>query len=333
MVNNEFRGTEDRMSRGQAIYSKKLAFLSSCPLLAKYGGFYMLEVMKKALSPPPESVIKAFTLAEVFHPLRRSRKMASRIIRDLAGVTSGSNKRAGFAFAHTAPYRKFGFTLAEVLITLGIIGVVAALTLPSLMANYRKHVYYTQFRKAATVIENAIQRYNEENGCGEVIENSGIDNLCAMNYLSNNTGDKLGSMLNVIKWITEDNYEEICNGYKKLVPAYNINGSAQDEDYYYLCTNDLQISYKNGYGFITADGMLINTALDLGQGSGSIVDVNGPNNGPNILGRDIFVFYIFQEASKRWGNYTSSNGYCNESSIEASDDCGSRLLQEGKMNY
>ena len=35
---------------------------------------------------------------------------------------------------------KFGFTLAEVLITLGIIGVVAALTLPSLVTNYQKQI-------------------------------------------------------------------------------------------------------------------------------------------------------------------------------------------------
>lgn len=33
---------------------------------------------------------------------------------------------------------KKGFTLAEVLITLGIIGVVAALTMPSIIANYQK---------------------------------------------------------------------------------------------------------------------------------------------------------------------------------------------------
>lgn len=32
------------------------------------------------------------------------------------------------------------FTLAEVLVTLGIIGVVAALTMPTLIANYRKQV-------------------------------------------------------------------------------------------------------------------------------------------------------------------------------------------------
>ena len=42
---------------------------------------------------------------------------------------------------------KFGFTLAEVLITLGIIGVVAALTLPSLVTNYQKQVTVNKLKK------------------------------------------------------------------------------------------------------------------------------------------------------------------------------------------
>ncbi len=42
---------------------------------------------------------------------------------------------------------KYGFTLAEVLITLGIIGVVAAMTLPNLIANYRSKVAVTQLKK------------------------------------------------------------------------------------------------------------------------------------------------------------------------------------------
>ena len=42
---------------------------------------------------------------------------------------------------------KKGFTLAEVLITLGIIGVVAALTLPSLITNYRKKQTVAQLKK------------------------------------------------------------------------------------------------------------------------------------------------------------------------------------------
>lgn len=46
---------------------------------------------------------------------------------------------------------RFGFTLAEVLITLGIIGVVAALTLPSLVANYRKQILHSQFKKCIVI--------------------------------------------------------------------------------------------------------------------------------------------------------------------------------------
>ena len=42
---------------------------------------------------------------------------------------------------------KKGFTLAEVLITLGIIGVVAALTMPMLIQNYKNRVYVNQLKK------------------------------------------------------------------------------------------------------------------------------------------------------------------------------------------
>ena len=40
--------------------------------------------------------------------------------------------------------RKSAFTLAEVLVTLGIIGVVSAMTVPSLMQNYQRQSYVTQ---------------------------------------------------------------------------------------------------------------------------------------------------------------------------------------------
>ena len=44
-------------------------------------------------------------------------------------------------------YKFSGFTLAEVLITLGIIGVVAAMTIPVLIANTRSAKYRSQFKK------------------------------------------------------------------------------------------------------------------------------------------------------------------------------------------
>lgn len=56
------------------------------------------------------------------------------------------------------------FTLAEVLVTLGIIGVVAALTMPTLIANYRERVFVVSAKKNYSVLSNAVNKWNANNG-------------------------------------------------------------------------------------------------------------------------------------------------------------------------
>ena len=51
--------------------------------------------------------------------------------------------------------KRFGFTLAEVLITLGIIGVVAAMTIPTLIANTNGAKYRSQFKKTISTLNQA----------------------------------------------------------------------------------------------------------------------------------------------------------------------------------
>ncbi len=53
--------------------------------------------------------------------------------------------------------RKLGFTLAEVLITLGIIGVIATLTLPTLMSNTAEREYSTALKKAISALTESVQ--------------------------------------------------------------------------------------------------------------------------------------------------------------------------------
>ena len=59
---------------------------------------------------------------------------------------------------------KFGFTLAEVLITLGIIGVVAAMTIPTLIANTRSQQYRSRFKKTISTLSQAARMSQAQYG-------------------------------------------------------------------------------------------------------------------------------------------------------------------------
>ena len=63
---------------------------------------------------------------------------------------------------------KRGFTLAEVLITLGIIGIVAAMTMPTLIGNYQKNVTVNRLKKNYATISQmftkAINDYGDPSG-------------------------------------------------------------------------------------------------------------------------------------------------------------------------
>ena len=60
--------------------------------------------------------------------------------------------------------RKGAFTLAEVLITLGIIGVVAALTLPSLIQKYQDQVLENQLKKMYSTLSQVVQKAKADDG-------------------------------------------------------------------------------------------------------------------------------------------------------------------------
>ena len=60
--------------------------------------------------------------------------------------------------------RRVAFTLAEVLVTLGIIGVVSAMTVPTLMQNHQRKVYVTQLHKVYNEMQQAaINLMNDRN--------------------------------------------------------------------------------------------------------------------------------------------------------------------------
>ena len=60
--------------------------------------------------------------------------------------------------------KKFGFTLAEIMVTMGLIGVISALTIPTLAYNYRGKVLEQQFRATYSDIKEIGSRINSDKG-------------------------------------------------------------------------------------------------------------------------------------------------------------------------
>ena len=95
--------------------------------------------------------------------------------------------------------KKSGFTLAEVLITLGIIGVVAAITMPTLIQNHRKHVVETKLKKFYSVMNQAIKmtetEYGEPSNWAKDCGNTG----CTSDEIEEWFNTYIGKHLEVIK--------------------------------------------------------------------------------------------------------------------------------------
>ena len=228
--------------------------------------------------------------------------------------------------------KKAAFTLAEVLITLGIIGVVAALTLPTLIQNHQKQVYVTQLKKAYSNLSNAYNQIANDEGVTEWSQ------TCLTDWTENN--NCLHKLAKQMKAINTKDFDVTC--------------SADWCKYGYDLDDGIDIStswsiFNPATGmFTTPDGVLYMFAC--GSFSTILVDVNGINKSPNKPGRDIFEFgrkvTSDYDANGHWIGYTDYNSlepsgayswdpdaWKNCSATNLSTSCTAKVLIEGKMNY
>mgnify|MGYP004452826413 FL=1 len=151
---------------------------------------------------------------------------------------------------------KKGFTLAEVLITLGIIGVVAAMTMPSLVANYEKKRTATAVKKAYSELSQALKLAEVDYG--------------AMEYWDYPDGTDI-----------EEN-KAFVNRY--ITPYYKGVTMLQDGSVPGWTT----IS-TTGINFISSNGTIFSGKPNNSKAFFVLVDVNGFKK-PNKMGTDIFYF-------------------------------------------
>ncbi len=199
-------------------------------------------------------------------------------------TTSISSKNLYFLIKswHTSDMKhhknKKAFTLAEVLITLGIIGVVVALTLPNLIANYKKKSTVEQLKVAYSTLSQAVEASKKDH---EDISNWDFS---------------LGTDAFVKEYLAP--YLKLTN-----VGAYHAPSiPGHNYFFYYLGTNTYDLTNQSvvlhstakAYIYSLPNGMLVTIAVYKSHtfNIGTCVmriDINGTAK-PNMLGKDVFAF-------------------------------------------
>lgn len=175
---------------------------------------------------------------------------------------------------------KKGFTLAEILITLGIIGIVSAVTIPVLIENHRKNVTVTRLKKAYTTISQAMLLSVSENG--DYINWDDPQVIGDDNYFNK-------YLLPYIKDAVISDNKTKCDYYGKGgLTAYtgfiNLDGSLSNVDP--ISAGRLTLLLPDGTTVI----YFLNLNNDYARKNNWIyIDINGGDK-PNTFGKDVFAF-------------------------------------------
>ena len=105
--------------------------------------------------------------------------------------------------------KKSGYTVAEAIITMAIIGVVASLTIPTFISSYKKNTYANTLSSAVSDFENAMQMIMVKDGVDDLLDTKAWNAIkSGTSYsLSNQTAD--GTIdkfkINIISFIRNSN--------------------------------------------------------------------------------------------------------------------------------
>lgn len=218
--------------------------------------------------------------------------------------------------------KKFvAFTLAEVLITLGIVGVVAAMTIPNLMTSIKAHQLRSRFLKTYSTIQQGFMKMRSDD-----------ISLDPASYPSSK---------DTLFYLTFKKYLQVaidCGS------AYTPNKKAPCYDF-----RDKSISYRNFNNtanipfsifdagqIVLNDGTLILFNSDI-NGWMVSVDLNGFGGKPNRMGYDLFTFMFMDGELRVAGDaktrYNDLDRYCSLKSKDSFNGIGCALKAKDNTDY
>lgn len=225
--------------------------------------------------------------------------------------------------------KKTAFTLAEVLITLGIVGIVAEMTIPTLVQGFQEKVLVSQYKKAYSVLNQVYSQIIQNEGSPVTWNAKSEDDIAKVfaKYLQ----VAQTCLNNGINCDVEMGYTEVHMDLRK-----NLVNSLMD-----------QIKLKDGMILSFEQQTDISAGLDCKMWDVICffmqVDVNG-SKPPNRYGLDTFTFEVYENSMKPRGafntvTYDDGGDLCNPAADTGSpgwwngSDCGAWVMRTGNMDY
>ena len=234
--------------------------------------------------------------------------------------------------------KRVAFTLAEVLITLTIIGVIAALTIPNLMQKWEDNAEISALKTAYSIIDNAIKIAIAENG---PIDSWDWPTNPDTQY---GTGNEEFFGRTIAKYLKVKTFCTSSWGYNKCT---NYGHCESNGNCYFkkLANNELYGKgawTNNGISqaqMVLENGMIVWFSIvsptKPGTPNNVLIDTNG-RKGPNKFGYDVFYVYFKGSGlktfwSSSWTPSTDCNPTINSSSSGTS--CAYWVMRKGNMDY
>ena len=181
---------------------------------------------------------------------------------------------------------KRGFTLSEILVTLGIIGVISAITVPAVMSNFQKKTYEVGIKKAYNTVNTAIGTY---------MAAEDIDDLSNAKFIVSDKDKQ------------KEELEKFAKRYFKVVKTCTDYGACFSDKIYSLDRSENETMSKLAetrctLSVVLADGISMcfkaPSSKPAAAADGTVptvlsidVDTNG-NSTPNTAGRDLFTMVV-----------------------------------------
>lgn len=179
---------------------------------------------------------------------------------------------------------KFGFTLAEVLIAMGVVGVIAALTIPNLMNDYQKKSLAAAAHKFYSQTEDALGSYLAEHNADSLYEAGMSSGAGVVNFFKDNFK------------ITTDCGTSKTPCFASTYTSIDGTSTVDITPANYACT--YVFTLPSGTSVCTSSGLPYSYSENgITKRYGFVYfDVNGPKP-PNIAGRDYFLAYMWDDGS------------------------------------